>query len=163
MKKNVKLWEEYNMDIDPDDDYMPAGKYWIGDLCYVMHDKWDSFCNTTIVGDDVIDGKITLDDGTTVVSLTTAYGDGIYKDQKGHEYPVDAGLIGAIPVDSITDPNANLSNGRIVNFMTDWNFYKNYQGLLTFGNVEINTGDEEEDDDYYDNYYDDEDDEYFDY
>lgn len=24
---------------------MPAGRYYIGDLCYVMHDEWDEFCD----------------------------------------------------------------------------------------------------------------------
>jgi hypothetical protein len=23
---------------------MPAGRYYIGDLCYVMHDEWDEAC-----------------------------------------------------------------------------------------------------------------------
>ena len=28
---------------------MPAGKYYIGDLCYVMSDKeWEEFCSLTI-------------------------------------------------------------------------------------------------------------------
>ena len=43
---------------------MPAGKYYIGDLCYVMNDaEWDEFCSITIDGHNVIDGEFQMKDG----------------------------------------------------------------------------------------------------
>jgi hypothetical protein len=123
---------------------MPPGEYWIGDLCYVMNDKWGSFCDATITGDSVMSGQVDVD-GATVVTLTTAYGDGTYRDGQGHEYGVDAGLIGAIRVEDITDPKARLDWGRVVNFDAPW-YFESDNGVLTFGDIVINTGDEDEDD-----------------
>ena len=37
---------------------MPAGTYYIGDLCYVMTDaEWEQFCKITINGNKVLDGE----------------------------------------------------------------------------------------------------------
>ena len=81
---------------------MPAGKYYIGDLCYVMNDaEWEEFCNITIDGNNVIDGEFQLKDGRCFATYGTAYGDGVYHDQYGHSYSVDAGLIGCIKVKDI--------------------------------------------------------------
>ena len=30
----------------------PAGKYYVGDLCYVMHDEWDEVCGLFFKGRD---------------------------------------------------------------------------------------------------------------
>ena len=136
---------------------MPPGKYWIGDLCYVMSNKWEAFCEETIKGDEVLSGKFNVG-GIEVVSMRTAYGDGEYTDTKGRKYPVDAGLIGAIRVQDITDPKAYIEYGNVVSFDSPWRF-EDESGVLIFGNVIINTKDEEdeEEDDF--DYYEDEDDE----
>ena len=37
---------------------MPAGRYYIGDLCYVMSDEeWDEFCSLTIKDNKCFDGE----------------------------------------------------------------------------------------------------------
>ena len=42
---------------------MPAGKYYVGDLCYVMTDEeWEEFCGITINGNKCIDGEFQLSD-----------------------------------------------------------------------------------------------------
>lgn len=147
MKRHIKLWEGFSNPYSSDEDnMMPPGKYWIGDLCYVMHDKWDRFCEITIDGQDLRYGKVDVD-GTEVAFLGTKYGDGSYNDQMGRTYPVDAGLIGAIKVDDITDPNANIKDGNIIDFSSPWKFYDD-DGLLIFGKIAIQTNDEE--DEYYD-------------
>ena len=33
----------------------PAGKYYVGDLCYVMHDEWDEVCGLFFKGRDGMD------------------------------------------------------------------------------------------------------------
>lgn len=116
---------------------MPAGTYWIGDLCYVMHDKWDEFCN------DLSDGEREVQ-GIKIASLSTMYGDGSYLDQFAHEYGVDAGLIGCIRVDDIVDnPQNTLDGGHVFTFDYDFEV-DSRDGLLIFGNIHIQTGDEDE-------------------
>jgi hypothetical protein len=127
---------------------MPAGKYYVGDLCYVMHPQWDEFCQKTISGHNCIDGIVQFDNGVKVVQFGTAYGDGLYSDMEGLEYSVDAGLIGCIKVEDIKDPESWLDGGNIIQFEDDFECYDN-SGVLCFGHVEIDTvgEDENEDDD----------------
>ena len=69
---------------------MPAGKYYIGDLCYVMSDaEWEEFCSITIDGHNVIDGEFQLKDGRRFATYGTAFGDGVYSDLKVVEIPDD--------------------------------------------------------------------------
>ena len=122
---------------------MPAGRYFIGDLCYVMHDKWDLFCEETIIYDNhsVKDGEFTLSDGTQVASYCTYFGDGLYYDEDGKEYPVDAGLIGCILVSDITDHNPFMDLGRIVEFKEDFETCEN-NGTISIGHIHIETNPE---------------------
>ena len=131
---------------------MPAGRYYVGDLCYVMNPQWDEFCNITISGSSVDEGEFQLENGVRFATLCTMYGDGRYYDQVGNQYPVDAGLIGCIRVEDINDPDARLELGAVIEFQNDFEVSAD-NGLLTFGHIQINTGDEDdedEDDDYYD-------------
>lgn len=128
---------------------MPAGRYYIGDLCYVMHPQWEEFCEITISGPCVEDGEFQLKNGVRFATLCTMYGDGIYQDQLGNSYPVDAGLIGCIRVEDISDETADLKLGNVVEFHEDFEVSSD-NGVLYFGHISINTGDsEEEEDDYY--------------
>jgi hypothetical protein len=126
---------------------MPAGKYYIGDLCYVMtDDEWLEFCDITIDGMKVKDGEFQLKDGRRFATYGTAYGDGVYHDQYGHSYSVDAGLIGCIKIEDIRANNYDnlLDLGSIMEFdnsfatsggrgETDW------EGTIQFGHVLIET------------------------
>lgn len=125
---------------------MPAGRYYIGDLCYVMHPQWDEFCQITISGHNVEDGEFQLKNGVRFASLCTLYGDGCYEDQLGGSYPVDAGLIGCIRVEDISDEKADFNLGNVVEFHDEFEVYSEH-GVLHFGHIVINTGDEEEDED----------------
>ena len=131
---------------------MPAGTYWIGDLCYVMHERWDEFCALTIVDDKCLDGEFVFADGVRFATYGTKYGDGGYTDQFGHDYGVDAGLIGCVLLSDIDKNNEHnhLGDGHVVTFLED--FYtsggratdKNWNGVIRFGNIRIATGDEDE-------------------
>jgi hypothetical protein len=117
---------------------MQAGKYYVGDLCYVMHDQWDEFCAKTCGGNDIINGEITLQNGVKVATHSTAYGDGCYTDQHGREYGVDAGLIGCIRIDDINDSGAFTSGGQVIDFKYD--FETSYDnGIIIFGDIKIDT------------------------
>ncbi len=117
---------------------MPAGRYFIGDLCYVMNPQWDEFCSKTIVNHDCLDGEFQLNNGVKFASFGTAYGDGCYEDQQGNSYPVDAGLIGCIRLCDIDDPEANTQLGAIVDFDTDFECSED-EGVIYFGHIRIDT------------------------
>jgi hypothetical protein len=118
---------------------MKAGTYYIGDLCYVMHPEWDEFCALTIRGHNVLDGEFNLKDGRRFATFTTKWGDGTYKDEQGHSYGVDAGLIGCINVDDITPSELeNLKDGRVIEFVQDFSTFS-AGGVIRFGSVVIDT------------------------
>jgi len=85
---------------------MPAGVYYVGDLCYVMENEWDEACDLFFAGrtdHGCNEGKFTLADGREFISFNTAYGDGTYHNARsGAEIGVDAGLIGCIRLSDIT-------------------------------------------------------------
>lgn len=97
---------------------MRPGTYYVGDLCYVMHPQWEEVCNLTFASGSnyVLDGEFNLANGVRFSLHSTAYGDGTYQDQKGRDYPVDAGLIGCIRVEDVVDPEAWLAGVQTVVF-----------------------------------------------
>jgi hypothetical protein len=133
---------------------MPAGKYYIGDLCYVMNDdEWTEFCSITIDGQKVIDGEFQFKDGRRFATYGTAYGDGVYHDQYGYSYSVDAGLIGCIRVEDIrAEKYENLLDlGSIINFDSPFGTSGGrgdqfWQGRIQIGHVMIETNPVEEED-----------------
>jgi len=128
---------------------MPAGTYYVGDLCYVMHPEWDEFCQLTASHYTVSDGEFTLTDGRRFATYTTLYGDGLYESNIGTKHSVDAGLIGCIRIEDIRDPVATVAHmrglGAIVTFDAPFETSES-GGVICFGHVEINTGDIEDDD-----------------
>lgn len=75
--------------------------YYIGDLCYVLHDAWDEVCSLFTFDNETWEYQ--LQDGRKFFLFNTAHGEGVYQDQHGGRYPVDSGTIGAILVDDIRD------------------------------------------------------------
>ena len=131
---------------------MPAGRYAIIDLCYVMHDVWDEFCALTIKDHQCLEGEFNLKDGRRFATLSTAYGDGTYRSNIGTSHSVDAGLIGCILVSDIRDNTyEDIEDlGAIVEFDQPFEVSSD-QGLLKFGHVMIETAggyDEDEEEDY---------------
>jgi hypothetical protein len=93
---------------------LPAGEYYIGDLCYVLGDRWGEVCNLIINGQECVDGEFTLPDGTRFASYGTAWGDGLYEDDLHNSYGVDAGLIGCVLVSDIAESQRkNLKDGHV--------------------------------------------------
>ena len=131
---------------------MPAGKYYVGDLCYVMHDEWDEVCDLIFNEDSVIDGEFNLSDGRRFAIYSTAYGDGTNPSNVGTYHAVDSGSIGCI-LESDIKNSEHADLGAIIEFkqpfqtsgcpdigsrQTDWD------GIIHIGHVEIYTGDEDE-------------------
>lgn len=138
---------------------LPAGTYYVGDLCYVMHDKWDQFCDATISGERVLNGEFKIGD-VIVASYCTKYGDGVYRDQEGRRYGVDAGLIGCIRIDQIHPSEVrNVCDGNVITFDRAFQSGVTEEGVIWFGDVKIETGDTSYNDEDEDDYYEDEDNE----
>lgn len=127
-------------------DKMPAGKYYVGDLCYVINDDkvWSEVCEMTLTkAGRSIEGAFTLSSGKRFAMLSTAYGDGFYRDNEGQGYSVDSGTIGCIKVDDLTqeeqeDLDKGLDLGQVIDFPNDF-YIKNNNGELIFGRVWIDT------------------------
>jgi len=126
-------------------------KYYVGDLCYVMHDCWDEVCGVSNLDNE--DWDYELEDGRKFFLFSTTFGDGQYNDFEGNPYSVDSGTIGAIKVDDIRDLEGlakakEMGLGHIHDFPDDFAWYdcSFNNGLINMYNVSIDTGsyDEEE-------------------
>lgn len=120
---------------------MPAGRYYIGDPCYVIAD-WDAFCHVWFQQD----GGIFDFDGYSVCAYNTQYGDGCYPASDGSMLGVDAGIIGAVPAALMTTGDYDM--GTEVEFREPFECYRDYDGRMHFGTFEVMTGDEENEDRY---------------
>lgn len=123
---------------------VPAGKYWLGDPCYVIRSNdWLQFCNEYSWQEDKDNSSVTLENGINVLAFSTYYGDGCYNDQHGNEFSVDAGLIGLVPHEYLeNDFESNSTTyahlGTVVEFSEDTLCFT-VDGILTFGNHIIDT------------------------
>ena len=120
---------------------MPAGKYYVGDLCYVINDSktWSEVCDKTLTKQGKsIEGAFTLESGKRFAMFSTAYGDGEYYDMEGNSYGVDSGTIGCIKVEDINQDEIREDLGNIIEFPNDFYVKKN-DGKLMFGKVWIDT------------------------
>jgi hypothetical protein len=132
---------------------MKAGTYYVGDLCYVLHDEWDEVCSLLFAGRDdhnCNQGEFGLKDGRKIAIYSTAYGDGTYYDQNGRSYWVDSGSIGCVLLDDIdTDHSDNdFGGGQTIKFEQD--FYTGSQdGKIMFHNVSVDTDPEDIDEEEY--------------
>lgn len=126
---------------------MKAGTYYIGDLCYVMSDEWNEFCDITIKGYECLDGEFALKDGRKFATYGTAFGDGEYSASNGAVLGVDAGLVGCILLSDIntSDNGGNVPEtvGTIVTFDKDFETGED-NGTITFGHISVYTNYEDE-------------------
>ena len=111
---------------------VPKGAYILGDPCYVVPDKdWgDLLASCNYFNEPV--GSV---GDFKVLAFGTKWGDGCYPDNKGNTYPVDAGLIGLVPVAYATDDR---KDSTLVVFETA-TLCTNDGGILKFGDYIIDT------------------------
>lgn len=84
-------WAEYEFVAKVD---MGNPKIYVGDICYALDkDIYDKDWG----GNSYEDGEIKHDGKTVALVVGTAYGDGCYHAHNGHEFDVDAGVIGIVP------------------------------------------------------------------
>lgn len=127
---------------------MPAGTYYIGDCCYVLReDQHENFCWVNDFCEQFFDAEFDEDSfeilGERVIAFSTKWGDGCYSSNVGFMFPVDAGLIGAVP-SSLWKGSEPPFGCKLVTFDKDFECF-NEDGILTFGHVVIDTACDEED------------------
>ena len=121
---------------------MPAGRYWVGDPCYaVPNDRWMEWLEAADYQNEPRYLLAELD-GRPVLGISTAYGDGQYWGRSGEgPFPVDAGLIGLVPVELADD---NVTGMHLVEFDRPFECrYEDDAGLIVLGHIEIETDPEE--------------------
>lgn len=121
-----------------------AGRYYIGDPCYVItnEDEWEEVgAQTGWFGSEpfaAYDENLFLLKGKECWANPTAWGDGCYFSSDGDEYWVDAGIIGIIPVECIDD-SPEFRGGYMFNTF-DKSFEVWYDnGVFHFGDIVIKT------------------------
>lgn len=126
---------------------MKAGKYYVGDPCYVYgedHKDWLDFLNNGVWKDEP--NTPFLYKGFTCFAGGTAWGDGVYEGSDGFNYSVDAGMIGAIPVE-MADREFQEDLSKIVTFEEDFEC-EVINGVIHIGHIIIDT--DPKDDEQYD-------------
>lgn len=115
---------------------MRAGKYWIGDLCYLVPEKyWNQVVAFLGDGRTPREGEFDLE-GHRGAIFSTHHGDGVYPDQFGNTYGVDSGTIGIFPADVF--PGLFKALGTIHDFPEDFTV-RSDDGDMEFGSVRIKT------------------------
>lgn len=128
---------------------LQPGTYFIGDPCYVMsktHDSWVEKLESCNYFQEPYTER-----GKTAIAFSPAWGDGVYFDQDGWEYGVDAGLIGAVPLDLLDTSLEEIEErclGRMVTFSEPF-ICTSDGGKLRFGHIVIDTDPELEEDRYW--------------
>lgn len=125
---------------------MQAGKYYIGDPCYVMSDEdWQLLLNQTkylnCEGSGVWAGDF---NGHRIVAGSTACGDGGYQGSDNVEYCVDSGTLAIVSIGLVSKPVEDHDLGSIVEFDSEFyvevsEYKTENQGLFRFGNINIDT------------------------
>jgi len=114
---------------------VPAGDYWLGDPCYCFDDSWVDLLNES---DFFEKSALIQRPNGLVLAFSTAYGDGVYNDQFGNLYGVDAGLLGLVTA-GLEDRNPY--GGHLIHFDENTEC-TNDKGNMTFGKYQIKTREE---------------------
>lgn len=128
---------------------LPAGTYYVGDLCYVVPgDEWMDFVARSFPDSySEVVGVFENREGINYANFGTKYGDGEYFDNRGARYGVDSGSIGCIPVCAVPEVQEAVRGfSSVVSFDEPFEVgYDDETGTIRFGHIEIVTGDYGED------------------
>ena len=128
---------------------LEAGKYYVGDLCYVLGDKnkfdWgDVLESTNCLGLELepwCETRYLTYKGIKFFNSPTMWGDGEYRDQDSRSYGVDAGCIGCFPMSALPK-DADTRGGQVINFEDTFDCQEcdETNGIIRIGHLHINTG-----------------------
>lgn len=116
----------------------PSGKYYVGDMCYAFdYDMAEKIYNESErLSGDLHQGPFY---GMRYYEFSTG-GDGVFEDQKGRVYPVDAGNIACIHEKWVSKEYI-AGRGHIIEFKKPFKCWCDKKGVLHFGKeVSIEVG-----------------------
>jgi len=134
---------------------MRGWKFFLGDPCYAFPadrpELWSGICDHLIFfGTDK--SQVIPDvggSGYSVLVFPVANGDGVYSGSDGHEYGIDSGTLGLVPLELVVfahggkgtaDVMARLNRlGRIIEIDADELPCTNRDGEMIFGGITIDT------------------------
>ncbi|MDR2866927.1 MAG: hypothetical protein LBV13_05985 [Methanomassiliicoccaceae archaeon] len=132
---------------------LPAGRYYIGDACYMIRDwsDWSEFCSTFGIVNSIRELR-----GQKVCRIGTAHGDGSYRSNIGKVFDVDSGAISCVP-EKLVDEMPEKTRPKKIEEYVAVEFLEEFtcayiNGVIVFGNVHILTDDGNMDLDYDDPY-----------
>ena len=123
---------------------VPAGRYILGDPCYAVPDdeEWMELLESCDYFNTPI-GTIRRNGAGLkpfkIVAFSTRWGDGCYRGTDGNSYPVDAGLIGLVPVEVIGMDALRDDLCTVVTFDKPTKCSSDGEGKLRFGHITIDT------------------------
>ncbi len=119
---------------------VPAGSYVLGDPCYSFpdYDEWMKLLESCNYFENPIGTFSRGTDNHYVVAFSTRWGDGCYQGTDGRMYPVDAGLIGLVPLE-VTGSDRRDDLGTVVVFDKPTKCSTDGEGKLRFGHITIDT------------------------
>lgn len=131
------------------DTILPAGKYYIGDPCYVFSGKYDLW-GQVLEASDYLEVPCDLPN-IKIWAASTKYGDGQYA-TFDYTFSVDSGCIGIVPMETVEFVGADISFlekcGAFITFKKDSRILFE-DGVFAFGAEQcIDTNDPDESDDY---------------
>jgi hypothetical protein len=98
---------------------LPKGDYVISDPCYVLSDEnYNNLIYSKTELDENGNKKVEPMEGVgelngiPMFNHGTCWGDGLYTDDENHEYGVDSGQIGCIPMELVDKDNLNKVDGE---------------------------------------------------
>lgn len=125
------------------------GKYYLGDPCYaeLKNHTWMDVLDNS----DFLESACIFEDGA-IVAFRTMYGDGTYLGTTGFGYSVDAGLIGLVPYDMVSDEGHEKIRRydlmKIFDIQTEKSFCEDNGVIKLFGLEYIDTISDPDEDDY---------------
>ena len=145
-------------DADSSPAILPAGRYYIGDPCYVIPDEeWHSLLEHVnyFEGDGLFEYK-----GCKMAVYSTAWGDGLYPgycsaSNSFYSFGVDAGLLGAVPEELVSEEAKGRIDSKelwvVVEESGSLVCWKEGRGLIHLGPLSIETDEcaDEEEDEYF--------------
>lgn len=134
---------------------MPKGKYFIGDLSYILPNEiYNNYIDSSVSEDSVV--RVTTESGKEFLSYfgLTFDSEGVFKDNQGKKYKISTGMIGIVQLydqDMISNANRLMADGlaQIVEFDEEISV-SSEAGIFYFGHIIVDTTvyeDEEENDD----------------
>jgi len=127
---------------------LPAGTYYIGDLCYIFTDEeWSYHCKQVFADGKQFIGIFHTRKNIPFANFRTKYGDGLYFGDDDDKYYVDSGTIGCFPLRDLPkdalENSTKMAKGIITTFDEPFNVYYNKgPGNIVFDPIYIYTGTE---------------------